>query len=115
LLNILIVEDEVLLAYDLADLLEDLGHRIVGPGMSAAAALGLIADHTVDFAVLDFNLREETSAPVADALAERGIPFFFLTGYRRDALPERFSDRVVLAKPVRTSELSSALRVIAPQ
>lgn len=114
-MNILVVEDEVLVAYDLADLLESFGYRIVGPSSTAETALALIEEHSVDLAVLDFNLRDETSAAVADDLQKRGIPFVFLTGYRRDALPERFSDRPILAKPVRASMLNATLQEIAPQ
>src|SRR6056297_2845360 len=98
-MRVLIVEDEALVALDLADMVRDLGHSVVGPFATVQASLPDCRDGSPDFAILDFNLGRGTSAELAELLAETGVPFAFLTGYRRDALPERFRDRLVLSKP----------------
>jgi CheY-like chemotaxis protein len=79
--RILIVEDEYLLATDLADFLQDHGAGVVGPVGNVPAALGLVQRERLDGAVLDINLRNELVYPVADALLERGVPVVFCTGY----------------------------------
>lgn len=110
-MNILIVEDEVIVALDLAYLLEGLGHSVTALCASVDAAFQAMEDRTVDFAILDFSLRDETSAPVADALTEKGVPFVFLTAYRPESLPPRFGDCTVLSKPLQTRRLKEALGV----
>lgn len=112
-MNVLVVEDEALVALDLADMLEDLGHQVVGPFMTSATALPACRFASVDFAVLDFNLGGQTSETLADALAERAIPFVFLTGYRQGSLPQGYRDFVVLQKPVHLPALRAAIDAAA--
>lgn len=81
--KILVVEDEFLVAAFLARALRMHGYEVVGPHATVAAALEAIADPDtiLQGAVLDLALRAgETSIPIAAALAEREIPFTFLTG-----------------------------------
>jgi DNA-binding response OmpR family regulator len=81
---ILVVEDDPLIALDLATTLEDAGATVVGPCASVAKALSFLGETSarpaVEGAVLDFDLRGETSAPIAKLLKSRGIPFIFHTG-----------------------------------
>lgn len=79
--RILAVEDEYMLAQDLALFLEQLGATVVGPVGTVQAALGLATRETLDAAVLDVNLHNQPVYPVADVLIERGIPIVFATGY----------------------------------
>jgi CheY-like chemotaxis protein len=108
--RILVVEDEYLVATALADELEDAGAHVVGPAPSVSRALALI-DGTagIDVAILDVNLGGEAVYPVADALAQRGIGFLLVTGYDRDAIPERYQDATTLQKPVATNAVLEAL------
>ena len=108
-MDVLIVEDEALVALDLSEMVESMGHTVIGPCISAAAALAAIDVCGVDFAVLDFNLRTGTSTPVADVLVSRSVRFVFLTGYRRDALPARFCEYPLLSKPVNVAVLERTL------
>ncbi len=108
-MKILVVEDDALVALDLADLLNDLGHDVVGPFGALATACPACRNEAMDFALLDFNLGGETSAPLADRLAERLIPFVFLTGYRPGSLPARFREAAVLSKPVHPAVLARVL------
>ncbi len=89
---VLIVEDEWLVAIDLAEEVTGDGYEVLGPAHTVSEALDLIKDADVDAALLDVNLRNETSYPVAEALAERGVPFSFLSGYAENQLEAGFQD-----------------------
>jgi CheY-like chemotaxis protein len=80
-LRILVVEDEVLVAMMLADMIEELGAVPVGPAHSVAAGLSLADKAEFDVAILDVNLRGEAVDPVAARLVARGLPFLFASGY----------------------------------
>ena len=108
-MQVLIVEDEALVAMDLAETIEELGHTVAGICGSCDAALGFLAKREVDFAILDFNLGRGTSAAIADQLVAKEVPFVFLTGYRREALPERFHNCAILAKPMSREMIESVL------
>ena len=111
-MKVLIVEDDALVALDLADVLVGLGHEVVGPCMSAEAALANYRSATVDYGLLDFNLGAGTSAVVADALADGGTPYAFVTGYRAEALPARFRSVPMLAKPLSSTDLRALLQSV---
>lgn len=59
----------------------------------------MLADEPIDAAVLDVNLGDVMSYPIADRLKGRGIPYMFLTGYDGWSLPDEFRDAARLAKP----------------
>lgn len=82
----LLVEDEAVIALDLAQTLESAGARVIGPAHSVAQAMALIESGAPDLAVLDWRLERETSAPVAARLAALSVPFLFHTSSR--GLPE---------------------------
>src|SRR4051794_22900016 len=83
--RVLVVEDEMIVAWLLQDMLADLGCAVVGPAARVSQALAMIDAEAIDAAVLDVNLNGQKSYPVADALAARGMPFVFSTGYGRRA------------------------------
>src|SRR5690242_12307025 len=84
-LRLLVVEDEMLIAMTIEDVLSDLGCTVVGPASSVAKAMDLLGKEEIDGAILDLNLKGEQAIPVAQALQDRGTPFFFLTGYGSSA------------------------------
>lgn len=109
-LRILIVEDEPLIAMMLEDFLEVLEKELAGQADNVGDALALVAAGGIDAAILDVNLRGgEKSWAVADALAERGVPFVFATGGTQDGLIEEHRDRPTLAKPFTMDGVSKAL------
>ncbi|WP_375263814.1 response regulator [Palleronia sp.] len=110
--TILIVEDEWLIAADLADTVEGIGYHALGPAHSVSAALDLLGGAQVDAALLDVNLRGETSYPVADAMAEKGLPFAFLSGYTSDQLRPGFQDCPLLSKPLNPGALRDRLSLM---
>jgi DNA-binding response OmpR family regulator len=108
--NILIVEDEPLIAMMLEDFLDILDHQVAGTADHIAAALALIEAGGIDAAILDVNLRDgEQSWPIADALAARGIPFVLATGGSGDSVAESHRDRPVLSKPFTMDGVEKAL------
>lgn len=106
----LVVEDDYVLASDLASTLSEAGITIVGPAPNVSQALKYIEDTSqIDVAILDINLRGTMVFPVADELSKRNIPFFFATGYSRDVVPPRFADRIFVEKPLDKGAIFEAL------
>jgi DNA-binding response OmpR family regulator len=113
--RVLVVEDEAIIAIDIAEQLTEAGFLVVGPAPSVAKALKLIADVGCDVALLDINLRDETAEPVARELRSRRTPFLFLSAVSRDHLPPGFNDEVLLPKPARPAVLVAALQSSIPK
>ena len=105
----LVVEDEVLIAVLVEEMLQDLDCEVAALSTHLDEALRLAETAVFDFAVLDINLHGLKSFPVADALASRGVPFLFATGYGANALPDRHGTAVILQKPFSLEELRDAL------
>ncbi len=100
-LRVLVVEDEFLIAAEMVAMLEEAGHEVIGPASSVAAAQTLLADSpALDVAVIDANLRGETSAPIAERMRDLNVPFCVCTGYRIADLKAQFGDVVTLQKPI---------------
>lgn len=107
--RVLVVEDEYLVACALEIALLDAGFAVVGPANSLQAAWRLALSEPFDAAVLDVNLRGETVYPLAEELAERGVPLLLATGYGDAAIPERFAATPRLRKPFDANALTQAL------
>ncbi|MGO9485352.1 MAG: response regulator [Rhodomicrobium sp.] len=103
-LKILVVEDEPLIAIALEDMLTDSGCTVAGPAASLKQGMQLLEEEAVDGAVLDVNLRGELVFPLADALAERSIPFVYVTGYG-NLLRACNHGRPILQKPYSNEQL----------
>jgi DNA-binding response OmpR family regulator len=107
--RVLIVEDDPVVGLDIAEELEENGFAVVGVAPSVSQALDIFSVHGCDVAVLDVNLGDETSAPVAALLADKGIPFVAVTGYSVDQCPAEFATVPLLRKPYRTDSLVAAI------
>ena len=107
--KILIVEDEAPIALSLAAGVAQAGGTVIGPVASVAAAYGAMADHTLDGALLDIRLRNETSFALADVLAVLGIPFIFVSGLSSALMPYTHRDRPLFDKPYAVSEVIATL------
>ena len=95
------------------DMLADLGCRSVSTAATVDQALTLMDGRTFDVAMLDVNLNGQNSYPVADALAARGIPFMFSTGYSDRVTKAGYPERPVLQKPFRFEQLVEILARLA--
>lgn len=111
--RILIVEDEYFIATDLKRALAEAGAIVVGPAGTLASAQALV-EEDIDLALLDVNLDGEQSYTLANRLRERAVPFAFLTGYDRWALPPAYRDVPRLDKPFDLPQLIRQLTAIAP-
>lgn len=109
-MRVLVVEDEVIVAMTLEDILGDLGCSVVGPAYNLADGLALAEAADFDAALLDVNLGGQRSDRIADRLRQRGIPFGFITGYGPAAIDETGSSEPVLSKPCTAATLAVLLR-----
>ncbi len=81
--RILIVEDEMLVAFDLQAILEDLGHEPVGIVADLAAAEAFF-EEAIDLALVDLNLRDGLTGPqIGERLGARGVSVVFITANPR--------------------------------
>ena len=104
--RVLIVEDDPIISMTAEDMLEEVGCKTVGVATSVAEAMEHIASSTFDFALLDLNLKDETSLPIAAALRDRGTPFIFATGYDGVPTGSGFEGSPVISKPYRLEQLA---------
>lgn len=98
--TVLIVEDDFLIALDTEDMLRAAGYEDIVVEASPEPAMQAIARKPPDFAILDFNLKSETSAGLARHLQSRNVPFLFVTGKDQRSFPEDLCDAPTLGKPL---------------
>ncbi|QDA36165.1 response regulator (plasmid) [Paracoccus liaowanqingii] len=108
-LKVLVVEDEMLIAMDMEDMLVEMGFKVIGPAPCLEKGTELACRETIDLAVLDINLAGRDSFPIADILRERGIPFIFASGYGAAGLSDDYADTTTLQKPVEFLQLRAAM------
>jgi DNA-binding response OmpR family regulator len=110
--RILVVEDEMLIALIIEEVLQDLGCVLVGPAARLDVALRLATDEMLDAAILDVTIRGGLVYPVAEQLLVRGIPFVLASGYGDWALPEAMRDRPRLTKPFTPQQLEDQVKAL---
>jgi CheY-like chemotaxis protein len=111
--RVFVVEDEVMIRMLLEDMLSDLGYGIAASAGELEEAVTLARNSDFDVAILDVNLNGNAVYPVADVLAERGVPFMFSTGYGERGLSEAYRDRPTLQKPFQLELLDQTLATLA--
>jgi DNA-binding LytR/AlgR family response regulator len=109
--RILVVDDEFLVALDIAQSLRELGCEVIGPLAKIDETLALTRNVRLDGAVLDINLGGARSFVLAHALIARGVPVVFVTGYATEnaEIPDRLRHILVLKKPLRERALATAV------
>lgn len=113
--RILLVEDDPLVGLEFQTTLTDAGVEAVGPMPDLHHSLTAIMgeDCHFDAAILDVNLRGESTLPLAQLLSERGVPYMFVSGYDLEAaLPAELRRAPKLQKPVTGSQLLAAVRML---
>jgi CheY-like chemotaxis protein len=110
--SMFLVEDEALIRIMIAEMIEELGHRVVAEAGSILDAQRLAQTVEFDLALLDVNVGGHSIAPVAQCIEERGLPFLFVSGYGSSDLPEPFRGRSVIQKPFVISRLRDAIEAI---
>jgi CheY-like chemotaxis protein len=111
-MKILIVEDDYMIATDIASELENSGAEVIGPAGTIEDALSLIEIYgdQLDGAALDVNVRGRSVFPVADALLARDVPVVLSSGYDTRNLPPSYQTLPHCDKPVDSEVL---VRLIA--
>jgi DNA-binding NtrC family response regulator len=108
--TILVVEDNVAIAMELAATLAEAGASVVGPSASVQDAFDRMADRRIEIALLDVTLsNDETVFPLADALAAQRIPFVFISGQSSAVMPPRYRLRTFLNKPYLPADVIQAV------
>jgi DNA-binding response OmpR family regulator len=109
--RLLVVEDEWLISTHLSEYLQELGYDVVGPASTIAEAVFLSSRADIDAALVDLSLGGVLAIDVIDALAKRGIPFVFVTGF--SAMPEGVHyDAPLVEKPFKSDDLVSAIESV---
>jgi light-regulated signal transduction histidine kinase (bacteriophytochrome) len=110
-LPILLLEDQMLIAMDVEAMLSGRGFSAIATASTVTQALKSVERSPPAFAILDVNLGDGTSIPVAEVLTARGIPFIFATGYGEGGMiPVEFETVPVLRKPY---EVEALMRTLA--
>jgi DNA-binding response OmpR family regulator len=107
--NVLLLEDQFLIAMLFEDILNEMGHRVVGIAATCDAGMSLLRDEKPDFAVVDLHLAD---GPCYDLIAEaktRNIPFVVITGAMFDPADDRLNNTKILSKPFDPDQLKAAV------
>jgi two-component SAPR family response regulator len=107
--RVLVVEDEVLVALDYCQNLQDAGAEVVGPFLTVDDALNCMGKGRIDVAVLDYALADRNSDDLQNMLESREIPFVVVTAYPR-VLVRRNDNQKVLSKPISRNTLCESVR-----
>jgi hypothetical protein len=100
---------------DITSVLEHEGALVSGPVATVSDALGIIEADALDGALVDANLRGRPVDDIAAALTRKAVPFVFVTGYGREALPSSFARAPVLKKPFTEEQLREAATSLVEQ
>ena len=109
--RILIVEDDPLTAMDLETIVSTIVDAEILFSRSVARARKLIED-SVDLALLDIDVTNGKTFEVASLLKRLKVPFVFLTGSRREEIPQEFSDAPFIAKPYDPRQVAKQIRLV---
>ncbi len=110
--RILVVEDEALIVMMLEDILNELGYVVSSTAQSVGEAMSALEENAFDAVILDVNLGEERSWPIAGILKERGTPFVLSTGASTNDTPAEFADVLNIRKPYAFDDLQRTLGVL---
>lgn len=97
--NVLVVEDDFLIAEDLVQSLRELGAQVLGPAASSIKALQIIEHKRPDCVILDAILQGTAAIDVVQALRGTDIPWILVTGYAVEKLPSEFRGAPCVRKP----------------
>lgn len=109
--KVLILEDELIIAFALEDMLSDMGAEVTMAG-SIEEAYARLSESAVSLAVLDVNVHGIKSYAFADELAQRGVPLIFATGYGDAEHPPQFAGARTLTKPYNRHQLTEAIAAL---
>jgi DNA-binding response OmpR family regulator len=109
-LSVLVVEDDYLLAKEVASILREHGAVVLGPVPDVARGRALLSESRPDCALLDINLKGQFVYELAEELIKLGVPPIFTTGYDSSFLPRQLIGRACLQKPIDMRNLVLSIR-----
>ena len=107
---VLVLEDDPIIAMDASETMRHADFLVLGPCHSVKEAFDALQTQRPDVAILDLNLGQETSEPVARHLKEIGVPFVILSGQETRSLSEELQKELRLPKPFQEKQLISTIR-----
>jgi CheY-like chemotaxis protein len=107
--RVLVIEDDDVMASQLARAFTDVGAEVVGPVASLGRAIEVAETAQFDCALVDINLKGVAAYPVVDILIRRSLPLAFITGYARSSIPPVYKNIPLIPKPLDPSEIARAL------
>jgi DNA-binding response OmpR family regulator len=108
--SILVAEDEMIVAFDLRDTVEEAGYRVEGPHAGISSAMFAFQKERPDLAILDIQLDDGMVFEFAEKLAEQGVPIIFHSGrHTRDEIAARFPGARTLEKPCPPADMLEAV------
>ena len=113
--RVIVIEDEPLVAMDLEACLSAAGCEVVGTAGTVRDAKALCAEAECDAALIDVNLAGQPVDELAATLTKRNVPFAFVTGYGREALPQGFRDALMVTKPFNEAGLIATVELLLYQ
>jgi DNA-binding NtrC family response regulator len=107
--SILILEDEMVLAMHLEDLVVDITGANATLVSRLEDALAVADEDRFDAAILDVNVAGHYSFPVADRLKARGTPYAFVTGYGNRLIPPDHAHAPIVEKPFTAEQIAAVI------
>lgn len=109
-LNVLLVEDEFIIAVDALEILKSLDVGQVRLSSTYDEAERLVQEEAFDLVILDININGKMSFPLGQILSGRGIPFIFASGYNLNAraIPG-YNGGICVSKPYSREQLRDGL------
>lgn len=108
-IRVIIIEDEAAIAFELRQFLKGAGFDVVGLAGSNAKALSMLEKHGCDVAVVDWQLKTETSEETLFYLRQHNTPFVLITGYNEQQVATNLGNAIRISKPIDPAELIKAL------
>lgn len=114
--RILAVDDDSLILMSMADMLEDLGHKVVEASSGAQAIDLLLSDETIDLMITDFSMPKMNGAQLAEAARQirSDLPILVATGYAELPAGENLN-LPRIGKPYSQEQLSAEIQKLLPQ
>ncbi|HEV7779126.1 MAG TPA: response regulator [Luteibacter sp.] len=112
--QVLVVEDELMIAATLEMALESKGYRVLGPVATIDEAIGLLETVRPDLALIDYRLARTTTEALLPVLDAHRVPVCVLTGYGRAQLPVTYAGYTVLEKPFSMKDLLATIAGLVP-
>ena len=108
--TILVAEDEMIVAFDLCDTVEEAGYQVEGPHAGISSAMLAFQKEKPDLALLDISLHDGNVFPLAQKLADENVPIIFHSGrHTREEVEQHFPTATTLEKPCPPAQVIEAV------